>query len=493
MSGDYKPEFPLSQNAGQVSTGSLRRTKIVATIGPASSSPGVMRQLIVAGMDVARLNFSHGNYVDHARTIGLLRSLSAELGKPVTILQDLQGPKVRVCNLPGNQLMMERGEIVVLMPEAEFKEQPGAVPIDYSDAATDATIGMPVLLADGLFQLVVESVCGNEIHARVLQGGLLTNRKGVNFPTMDVRLPSMTPKDEHDLEFGLAQGVDVISLSFVRSARDVQLLKKQIAARGMHTPVVAKIEKPQALATLGEILSEAHGVMVARGDLGVEMSVEKVPMAQKSIIEQCNRRRVPVITATEMLNSMIQEARPTRAEVSDVANAIIDGTDAVMLSGESAVGAWPVKAVETMARIAAEVESSTGFRSYPPAIEEESQALSKAAAALAQSIHPACIVVFTETGRSAVSIAAERLKMPVLALTTDARICHALNLVWGIRPLLIPKMPGDAEQAVDLAQNTVVQRGVAGEGDTLLVLAGIPQGQIPANFIKVHLIGSQAH
>jgi pyruvate kinase len=489
MAGVFEPESALARDASRFNPESPRRTKIVATIGPASSSPDVIRQLIIAGMDVARLNFSHGNYADHARTISLLRDLSEDLEKPVTILQDLQGPKVRVCQLPGNQLMMERGEVVVLVPETEFKGQPGAIPIDYSDAARDATIGMPVLLADGLFQLTVENVQGTEVHARVLRGGVLTNRKGVNFPAMDLRLPSMTPKDEQDLEFGLTQGVDVISLSFVRSARDVQLLKTLIAARGMRTPVIAKIEKPQALANLEAILSEAHGLMVARGDLGVEMSVEKVPIAQKSIIEQCNRRRVPVITATEMLNTMIQEPRPTRAEVSDVANAIIDGTDAVMLSGESAVGAWPVKAVETMARIAAEVEPATRFRSYPPVLEEDSHALSQAAAALAQSIHPACIVIVTETGRPAVSLAAERLKTPVLALTNGVRICHALNLVWGVRPLQIQEMPRDAHEAVDLAQTTVLSRGVASEGDTILVLAGTPRGR-EANFIKIHVVGS---
>ncbi|HEY6989374.1 MAG TPA: pyruvate kinase [Bryobacteraceae bacterium] len=485
-------EFTLSSVSEHTSK-PLRRTKIVATIGPASSSPDVIRQLILAGMDVARLNFSHGAYEDHARTISLIRALSNELDTPITILQDLQGPKVRVGRLPGNQLKIEKGESVALIPECDFDGQPATIPLDYPDAASEAEIGTPVLMADGLFELRVESIRGKALQARVVQGGVLTSRKGVNFPTMDLRLPAMTAKDEQDLAFGLAQGVDAISLSFVRSARDVQFLKKLIAAKGVRTPVIAKIEKPQAVAHLNEILAETQGVMVARGDLGVEVSVEKVPMLQKHIIEQCNRRRLPVITATQMLDSMIHEPRPTRAEASDVANAIIDGTDAVMLSGESAVGAWPVKAVETMARIAAEVESAVEFRSYEISGEAESQALSKAAAALTQYVNPKCIVVFAGTALIAVTVAAERPKALVVALTTEPRIYHALNLVWGVRPLLVEEMPKKAEDMVEMAATTVLRRGIAVNGDKVLVLAGISAGEPhAANFIKVHVIGSAA-
>jgi pyruvate kinase len=489
MSGVCELESTPSLITERLKKAPERHTKIIATIGPASNSPEVIRELILAGMDVARLNFSHGSYEAHARTIAHLRALSDELERPVTILQDLQGPKVRVGLLPGDQLTIDTGELVALLPESAFNGQPATIPIDYSHAASEATVGMLVTMADGTFELQVESIRGDTLYARVLQGGVLGSRKGVNFPAMDLCLPCMTEKDEADLEFGLAQGVDAISLSFVRSARDVQSLRNRIRARGRRTPVIAKIEKPQAVAHLEDILDETQGVMVARGDLGVEMSAEKVPMTQKYIIEQCNRRRVPVITATEMLNSMIRESRPTRAEASDVANAIIDGTDAVMLSGESAVGAWPVKAVETMARIASEVESAIHFRTYPLRADEEQQALSKAAAVLAQCIHPTCIVVWSDTGLPAVSIAAERLRCPVVALVHDAEVCHALNLVWGIRPIQIDANPTVAEKTIGLVESVLVRRGLAANGDTILLLAGIPEAHSnPINFIKVHVI-----
>ncbi|MEI7983210.1 MAG: pyruvate kinase, partial [Bacteroidota bacterium] len=320
---------------------SIRRTKIVATIGPASSSADMIRKLIEAGMDVARLNFSHGKYEDHALVIQHLREISDELGKPITILQDLQGPKIRVGELPGGKTDICKGESISLVPENEFTGQPGAIPIDYPYVAEEAKPGMQVLLADGLFELRVSSVDGTRVLCEVIEGGSLSSRKGVNFPNLNLRLPSLTDKDIRDLEFGLSQGVDWVSLSFVRSADDVRILKNLIAEKGYIKPVIAKIEKPQAIEHLEEIVNEVNGMMVARGDLGVEMFPEKVPMLQKRIIELCNRRGKIVITATQMLESMIHEPRPTRAEASDVANAIIDGTDAIMLSGETAMGDFP--------------------------------------------------------------------------------------------------------------------------------------------------------
>jgi pyruvate kinase len=466
----------------------LRRTKIVATLGPASSSPEMIRQLILAGMDVARLNFSHGSYEDHARTVSVLRTTSAALDTPVTILQDLQGPKIRVGNLPAGFTLIE-GEDVTLIPDAEFHGQPATIPLDYAYAAQEATSGTPVLLADGLFELEVERVCGNALQARVVRGGPLSSREGVNFPSLTLNLPSLTAKDEKDLDFGIAQGVDVVSLSFVRSAVDVQVLKERMASKGINRPVIAKIEKPQGVANLDRILDEVQGVMVARGDLGVEMSPEKVPMLQKHIIEQCNRRGLPVITATQMLESMIREPRPTRAEASDVANAIIDGTDAVMLSGESAVGAFPVQAVETMARIAAEVESSIEFRSYPRSGDDNAHALSKAVKAIADSVSPRCIVAFDDRGLTALTVAAERPKAPVVALTTRERLYHTLNLVWGIRPLLIEERVETFEGLVGLAASTLRRRGLAASGDKVLVLAGVlADGSQESDFIKIHTI-----
>jgi pyruvate kinase len=465
----------------------LRRTKIVATLGPASNSPEMIRQLILAGMDVARLNFSHGSYQDHAHTISTLRAISDELDTPVTILQDLQGPKIRVGRLPGGEIALKAGESVTLIPEAEFHGQPAAIPIDLLYAAQEATSGTPVLMADGLFELEVECVRGNSLDTRVVRGGLLTNRKGVNFPSLTLNLPSLTAKDDEDLDFGIAHGVDAISLSFVRSALDIRILKERIASRGTQKPVIAKIEKPQGVANLDQILDEVQGVMVARGDLGVEMSPEKVPMLQKHIIEQCNRRGLPVITATQMLESMIREPRLTRAEASDVANAIIDGTDAVMLSGESAVGAYPVQAVETLARIAAEVESSIEFKNYPSPGDTNPYALSKAVEALAQTLNPTCVVLFTKTGLTALAVAAERLKVPVVALTTEIRMYHALNLVWGIRPLLVQESAETFESLVELAASTLQHRGLAAAGDKVVVLGGIPADEPQENnFIKIH-------
>jgi pyruvate kinase len=285
----------------------------------------------------------------------------------------------------------------------------------------------------------------------------------------------------------LAHGVDIVSLSFVRTAEDVRRLKNRIAAKSKSTAVIAKIERPQGVLNLEEILTEARGVMVARGDLGVEMSLEKVPMLQKHIIEQCNRRGAPVITATQMLESMIRDAQPTRAETSDVANAIIDGTDAVMLSGESAVGAYPVQAVEMMARIAVEVESGIAFKHYPTQGETEAHALSSAVKAFTQTSNPKCIVVFTATGFTALTVAAERLQTPVIALTSLVPLYHALNLVWGIRPLLIQETPQATEGLVALAVSTLAHRGLASTGDRVLVVGGVPAG-VPrgANFIKVH-------
>ncbi|HKD07800.1 MAG TPA: pyruvate kinase [Bryobacteraceae bacterium] len=457
-----------------------RRTKIVATLGPASSSPEMIRRMILAGMDVARLNFSHGSHDGHARTISLLRTISAEMKTPVTIMQDLQGPKVRVGSLPGGEMALRDGDEVAIIPEAEFDGRPATIPIDYAHAAEEAQVGMRILMADGLLELSVEGIDGNALRCRVVRGGALANRKGVNFPALNLNLPSLTEKDVRDLEFGLDHGVDVVSLSFVRAAKDVHLLEERISAKGLRTPIVAKIERPQAIDNLEDILSVAQGVMVARGDLGVEMSPEKVPMLQKRIIERCNRRGLPVITATQMLESMVREPRPTRAEASDVANAIIDGTDAVMLSGESATGAYPVEAVEMMARIAVEVESGVEFRSYPAEIGNR-RAMAEAAKALARAMDPACVAVFADRGDIPLALAAGRLRTPVVVLTTDAALRHALNLVWGVRPVLIPEMPSSAAGYVACADAELAEKDLASSGNHVVVLGGM-------DFIQVHRI-----
>ncbi len=467
----------------------FRRTKIVATIGPASNSPEMIRKLILAGVDVARLNFSHGSYEDHAGVIRNIRSISSDTGKPVTILQDLQGPKIRVGKLEEGQVMLKKDGIVTLSPDMDRVGTAEVIPIDYPFLAEEAGPGMQVLLDDGLLEMTIEKIEGKEIRCRVVQGGLLKTRKGVNFPDLKLKLPSLTEKDLKDLAFGLDQGVDWISLSFVRTAGDIRELKQFITGKGYRKPVIAKIEKPQAVEHLEEIIGESNGIMVARGDLGVELSPERVPLIQKHIIELCNRHGKPVITATQMLESMIHEPRPTRAEASDVANAIIDGTDCIMLSGETAAGEFPVKAVEMMSKIAREVEARIEFRTYPPEGNLDIMALSEAANTIARVVHPKCIAVLTASGRSAVYVAAERPKIPIFAITTNPQVYHGLNLLWGITPMLVTEKSHTFAELTELAANTLLANGAVAKEDKIVVLGGVPGG-IPGgtNFIKIHTV-----
>lgn len=469
----------------------MRRTKIIATLGPASCSPDVIRNLIISGMDVARLNFSHGTYQDHAKVIGILRKTSAELGKPVTILQDLQGPKIRVGNIPGGAINLVGGTRMKLVPEAMFSGGTDEIPIDYPYVAEEAKPGMQVLLDDGLIEMTVIKTERDQVICEVNESGILKQRKGVNFPNLNLRLPSLTQKDLTDLEFGLGHDVDWISLSFVRRMDDVRDLKAVIEQKGIQKPVIAKIEKPQAMDHLQEIINEADGIMVARGDLGVEMNPEKVPMMQKQIIELCNRTGKPVITATQMLESMMHEPRPTRAEASDVANAIIDGTDCIMLSGETAAGKFPVKAVEFMNRIATEVEAGINFKTYSPEGHLDILALSNSANIVEKIVDPACIVVLTASGRSARYVAAGRPKSPIFAMTKSLQVYHGLNLLWGINPILVSATTNSFDDLVALAERTVLEKGLAETGEKILILGGVPAG-IPGgtNFLKIHTVTS---
>ncbi len=469
------------------------RTKIVATIGPASSSPEMIKKMVHTGMSVARLNFSHGSYDDHAKMITLLRSVSQELGTPITLLQDLQGPKIRVGQLTEGELTLEEGGALDLVPMDNYHGESTTACIDYPFLAEDAEIGMQILLDDGLLELEVEDIKGNTVHCRVIAGGVLKSRKGVNLPSIDIRLPSLTEKDQQDLEFGISQGVDWVSLSFVRKPEDIQSLRNLLAEKGVpDVPVLAKIEKPQAIANLDAILEQCDGVMVARGDLGVEMKSEKVPMLQKQIIRECNKRSIPVITATQMLDSMIRNPRPTRAEASDVANAIIDGTDAVMLSGESAVGLYPIKAVEMLARIAADVEPEIQYINNPPAADDETHALSEALNTIDKILDLQAIVTFTSTGYTAMIAAGERPNAPVVAFTPSVKVYHRLNLVWGVKPILLDHDPTSFEEMVTRAQAELLKHNLAQPGHQVLIMGGIPaktpQG---TNFLKLHRLAEQ--
>jgi len=466
------------------------RTKIVATIGPASSSPDVLRQMISAGLNVARLNFSHGSYEDHGNMVKLLRSLSKEMDLPLTILQDLQGPKIRVGKLPDGGINLEEGKSLTLVPIADWNHEENTVGIDYPHVAEEAEPGTQVLLDDGLLELTVEKVEGNSVICKVVEGGILKSNKGVNLPTLNLRLPSLTEKDKKDLEFGLSQGVDIISLSFVRRVEDIRELKEFIKARGSDTPVLAKIEKPQAVENFEAIVDECDAIMVARGDLGVEMRPEKVPQIQKKIIRICNQRGVPVITATQMLDSMIRNPRPTRAEASDVANAILDGTDAVMLSGESAVGDFPIQAVKMLASIATDTEADITFVNYPPRNRDKAHALAEAINAIDKIIDLQCIVAFTETGYSARLAAAERPQVPIVALTPHPDTYHRLNLVWGVRPLLFEYERPGIEEFMQKMESMLMERNFAAPGDQVLLLGGLPLRKARStSFVDIHTVG----
>lgn len=467
----------------------IHRTKIVATIGPASDSPDMIRKMLLAGMNVARLNFSHGKYEDHAERIQRLRSASEELDLPLMLLQDLQGPKIRVGDLPGEGMMLTEGETLTLVPISDYTGQPGTVVIDYPHLAEEAEPGTQVLLDDGLLELRVEKIGGTAVQCTVVEGGVLKSHKGVNLPSLNLRLPSMTEKDRRDLEFGIEQGVDLVSLSFVRKPEDIQLLKSLLKEKGADIPVLAKLEKPQAIANLEAIVDECDAIMVARGDLGVEMSPEKVPLIQKRIIKLCNQRGIPVITATQMLDSMIHNPRPTRAEASDVANAIMDGTDAVMLSGESAVGDYPLESVKMLARIATEVEPSIQVINYPPNRSDDADAISEALHAIDDTIDLQCIVAFTETGYTAKLASEERPKAPIIAYTPHSKIYSRLSLNWGVRPVFLQEIKYTLTDVLDHVEADLIQRKFAAPGDKVLIMGGLPFGKAGStNFLKIHTI-----
>jgi len=468
----------------------MKRTKIVATIGPASNSPEVIKQMILAGMNVARLNFSHGTYEDHAKTVSVLRAVSLEVDTEITLLQDLQGPKIRVGNLPDGQIYLTKGNTIIMVPLEEYTGEANTIAIDYPYVAEEAQPGTQVLLDDGNLELKITDVQGSKVICQIIQGGILKSRKGVNLPSLNLRLPSMTEKDKQDLAFGLSQGVDWISLSFVRRAEDILSLRELLGEHGAaDTPVLAKIEKPQAIANLESIIDQCDGLMVARGDLGVEISSERVPLLQKQIIKMCNQKGIPVITATQMLESMINNPRPTRAEASDVANAILDGTDAVMLSGESAVGKFPVQAVEMLARIALDVEKNIHFQNYVPDKSDETQALSEALNSIDRVLDLKYIVTFTTTGYTARLAGEERPKAPVIAFTLNPKVYHSLNLVWGVKPVLIEQEGSTFEELVKQTETYLLEKKLVTSGDKILITAGIPTHTPKGtNFLKIHSI-----
>jgi len=469
----------------------MRRTKIVATLGPATDTPEQIAQLIAAGMDVARLNFSHGTHKEHAARIAMVRAEAARAGHAVAILQDLQGPKIRTGALRDRrsvQLESGRPFTITVRPITGDERR---VSTTYTALPHDVRPGDRILLSDGAISLRVLSTSDTEVACEVIDGGELRENQGINLPGVAISAPTLGPKDLEDLAFGLQQGVDYVGLSFVRRASDVQEAREAVARVGKQTPLIVKIEKPEAVDVLDDILRLADGVMVARGDLGVEMPPEQVPPAQKHIIAEANRAAVPVITATQMLQSMIEEPRPTRAEVSDVANAIVDGSDAVMLSGETAIGRYPVQAVQMMARIAEAIEQSghQAGRTSPAwtfsEIESLPEAVGIAACAMAQSLPIKAIWVFTLSGSTARLMAHQRPTAPILAFTPNEATYNRLSLLWGVTPIRSSFVHSEREyyqQIYALAQT----RNLAQMGDLVLLTGGHPIGQGgPTNFIKI--------
>jgi pyruvate kinase len=467
----------------------MRKTKIVATIGPASASEERLEALMLAGMDVARLNFSHGTHEAHAAAFQTIRAISARLGRPVAILQDLSGPKIRTGALQGGQPVRLVDGAEITITTEPLVGTAALIATTYAHLADDLKPGDRVLLADGLMELTVLSSEGGLVRCRVVHGGLLGEHKGINLPGVLLSAPAVTEKDIDDLAFGVSLGVDYVAVSFVRQAEDLRQVRRLLREHGTDTPVIAKIEKPEAVKNLDAILGACEGVMVARGDLGVEVSPEKVPMLQKQIIEAANRHGDLVITATQMLESMVSNPRPTRAEASDVANAILDGTDAVMLSAETAIGQYPVEAVGMMSRIALEAEAS-GRAAGPVAHNRRSyaQAIAHAACSIAGDLDFKAICALTQSGATARLVSKERPTAPILAFTNQPRVHNRLALLWGVTPLPLD-FAGSTDAVIRRVETELLARGLAAAGDSVVVLGGSPLAAKGAtNFLKAQKV-----
>lgn len=472
---------------------SRRRTKIVATIGPATSSPEVLKALIEAGATTLRLNFSHGSHAEHQRCVRLIRQTAFELNQPVGILQDLQGPKIRLGRFETGSVVVNKGDTFTLTSHEIVGTQFISC-VTYDLLADEVPAGARILLDDGRVEMRVEEVnrTTKELHCRVTVGGVLSNNKGVNFPGVYLSIKALTDKDREDLMFGLDQGVDWVALSFVRNPQDVLEIKEIISSAGKQVPVIAKIEKHEAIDQMEAVLALCDGVMVARGDLGVELPAEDVPILQKRLIATSNRLGIPVITATQMLDSMVSNPRPTRAEVSDVANAILDGTDAVMLSNETAVGKYPVEAVATMARIATRIEQEQALAAVPPSYKDPQRsipnAISQAVSQIAEQLGASAIMTLTKTGSTARNVSKFRPQIPILAVTPHVDVARQLQLVWGVKPLLVLDLPSIG-QTFQSALNVAQEKQLVTEGDLVVMTAGALQGVAGStNLIKVEVV-----
>ncbi len=468
-----------------------RRTKIVGTLGPACAGE-VLPRLVAAGLNVARLNFSHGTQAEHGEWIRRIRKISESAGTPVAILQDLAGPKIRIGEVPGGELELTPGQEFSLSL-GPLPESPHGTTVAYPEVVRDTPVGASVMLADGSIELVVEEKTEQTLRCRVEVGGVLRSRVGINFPSHSLKVSAFTSKDRDDLRFGIEQGVDFVALSYVRSAQDVLEARNFMQSLGAEVPIIAKIEKHEALERLEEILEVADGLMVARGDLGVEIPLERVPLVQKEIIASANNFSKPVITATQMLLSMVSHSRPSRAEATDVANAILDGTDAVMLSEETAAGHYPVEAVQFLDRVSRATEERfphlTWLRNRAPAGRQEiSEAISYAACEMAMEMEAAAILASTDSGFTARLISRFRPRPPIVAVTPRAETQRRLCLSWGVFPLLTPHLK-DTDQMLRVVEEQALKAGLLRRGERVIITAGTPIGTRGAtNLIKADVI-----
>jgi pyruvate kinase len=471
----------------------LRRTKIVCTIGPASSSPEMLDRLVGAGMDVARLNFSHGTHAEHALVIRALREGDPSWGRPITILQDLQGPKVRLGTFVGGQAMLVSEEEFTLTGR-DVKGTASRSSLNHPEFLAALRPGDAVWMDDGMIQLVVETVDQGEVRCRVVSGGMVSDHKGVSFPRLPVPVSCLSPKDREDLRFGIEQGVDYVAISFVRSAADIQEVRKFLHDQGANIPIIAKLERAEIVANLQGVLPLVDAVMVARGDLGVEVPLEDVPIIQKEVIRQARLAKVPAIVATQMLESMVTHSRPTRAEVSDVSTAIFDGADAIMLSAESATGRFPVETVQVMARIAerAERAAPATLASLPrPEAYGFPEAVAEAACQAARLLHAKAIVAFTQSGFSARLISQDRPEVPIIALTPYSEVQRRLGLFWGVASRLVHKVE-TTDEMIQEVESTLVADGTLRNNDVIVIISGAPMWVTgTTNLLKLHRVGDR--
>jgi pyruvate kinase len=490
-------ETPNGLRSGQESANARRRrAKIVATLGPSCSTPEVFRQLVRAGLDVARLNFSHGSHAQKAELIKMVRTVAVEEKKPICILADLQGPKIRTGTLVDHKpVLLEAGKFLTITPR-EIEGTAEIVSTVFKSLAENLEHGSRILLSDGLIELFVDRVDGDDVICEIVNGGMLGEKKGINLPGIPVKVPSLTEKDEEDLIFAIGQGVDTVAVSFVRTADDVRHVKRRLVALNSDAWIVAKLEKPQAIEHLDSILEVADAIMVARGDLGVEVPPEKVPAIQKHIIRRAGDYRKPVITATQMLESMIENPRPTRAEASDVANAIYDGTDAVMLSGETAAGKYPVETVAMMAKIVSETEEQ--IRLDPPlrrrrsrtAILSVAETICECMAHAAEDMDMAAIAIFTETGLTARLLSKYRPEPPIYALSPYEKVINRSMLLWGTHPILCTRF-NDTDKLVNMAEEILEDLGHVQQRQVVGIVAGTRTKSGATNFMRLHMIGDR--